>query len=314
MVKVLSQAALMSMKDHIAEYGRPLEVAYFAHLIGESTVDPILQELGKFQNADGGFGHGLEPDFWLPASSPMATSMAFRLLTGLPVDAAQPMIQRGMDYYEATFQPRPQQWQPTGPEVNQYPHAPWWHMDEKSAQESVDGEALDPDTWDGNPSAEILGHLLKYRRSTSKLDLEALVERALTYLKQQQRYETHEIQCYLKLYEHLPQTRQAEILPVLQRAIAQLVEPDTSQWGNYVPKPLDFVQSPDSPFYPDLEELVQVQLDDLVDEIEQHGSCTPTWDWGHDEENWQKAREMWMGMLTCGCVASLKKFDRVEEE
>jgi hypothetical protein len=46
--------------------------------------------------------------------------------------------------------------------------------------------------------------------------------------------------------------------------------------------------------------------------IEQDGICTPTWDWGYDNENWQKARQMWIGILICKGVAVLKNFGRVE--
>jgi hypothetical protein len=122
----------------------------------------------------------------------------------------------------------------------------------------------------------------------------------------------HEIQCYVKLYDQLPPSRQAELQPVLRQAIAQLVESDPNQWGDYVPKPLDFAGSPQSPFYSDLQDLVHTQLDYLVDEVEQNGGCTPTWDWGYDPENWQKAQKMWTGVLTCNGVAVLKEFGRLE--
>jgi len=311
-VKTLSGDVLISLKKAVSEHSRPLEAAQFSYLIGESSIDPILQELSQFQNSDGGFGHGLEPDFWLPASSPMATSMAFRVLVALPVDAALPMIQRGMDYYECTLQPQRQQWDPTDAAVNHYPHAPWWHVDEEATAEPSNPGPSQPKSWDGNPSAEILGHFLKYRGNSTRVDIEALVNLALTHLKRQECYETHEIQCYLKLFEQLPPVQRTEILPVLQRAVLQLVETDPRQWGNYVPKPLDFVHEPASPFYPDLEELVNVHLDYLVSEVEHNGLCTPTWDWGYDEENWQKASQMWSGILTCGCVSILKAFGRIE--
>mgnify|MGYP006276295695 CR=1 FL=1 len=306
-MKILSQATLQSLKDYVTQHCRPLEAAYFGFLLGETAVAPFVAELQSFQNPDGGFGHGLEPDFWLPDSSPMATSMAFRWLTGLPVDKQLPLIQRGIDYYEATFRPAGQQWLPTGPAVNQHPHAPWWHRDETPSADSSDSKG-----WDGNPSAEIIGHVLRYRGSDSQLDLDALVGRAIAHLAQQERYETHEIQCYLKLYGQLPANLQAEVLLLLRTAVLSLVVADTSQWGDYVPKPLDFVDSPESVLYADLKDLVSIQLDALVEEIEQTGFCAPTWTWGGDDANWQKARQWWIGVLTCDAVAKLKHFGRLE--
>lgn len=93
-MKILLPTTLQSLKDYVTQHCRPLEAAYLGFLLGETAVAPFVAELHSFQNPDGGFGHGLEPDFWLPDSSPMA----FRGLTGLPVDKQLPLIQRGIDF------------------------------------------------------------------------------------------------------------------------------------------------------------------------------------------------------------------------
>ena len=40
----------------------------------------LRAELAGFQNDDGGYGNRIEPDFWLPGSSPMATTIGLQYL------------------------------------------------------------------------------------------------------------------------------------------------------------------------------------------------------------------------------------------
>src|SRR5580658_768681 len=70
---------------------RPLDVALFRYARGEGGADNALEALADFQNPDGGFGYGLEPDIQSPASSAIAGSIGLRLLVRLGADAAHPM-------------------------------------------------------------------------------------------------------------------------------------------------------------------------------------------------------------------------------
>lgn len=70
-MKTLSKRAFDRTIQFISEIGRPLEQALCAHHFTEPCPEQVISELAKYQNEDGGFGHGLEPDFRLPASSPM---------------------------------------------------------------------------------------------------------------------------------------------------------------------------------------------------------------------------------------------------
>jgi len=55
---------------------RPLERACHAFHFGNAGRDPVLNALATYQNADGGFGRGLEPDLTLPDSSALCTTRA----------------------------------------------------------------------------------------------------------------------------------------------------------------------------------------------------------------------------------------------
>ena len=60
----------------INETARPFEKAVYDVLYNNQPIDTALMELRKFQNEDGGFGHGLEADNWNPNSNPIATNDA----------------------------------------------------------------------------------------------------------------------------------------------------------------------------------------------------------------------------------------------
>jgi hypothetical protein len=305
MVKRLSAATVARIQDQVLRQGRPLEAALIAYQLADGEGQDVLQALAPFQNEDGGFGHGMEPDFWLPESSPMATSLGVGVLMAVGVSPQEPLLQAAIRYYEATYQPQGQRWVAVGPAVAQHPHAPWWTYEPISPAETYPA-------WDGNPSATIVGQLLHYRSRVTRLDVEALVERALAYLQQQERYETHEIQCYLNLFEELSQPQKEMAKPILEKAIAQLIETDTRQWGDYVPKPLDFIKSPQSAFYEPFQNLVDTHLDYLVEQAETDGIWFPTWDWHGDDDNWQQARQQWIGVLAYNHLKALKGFGHIE--
>ena len=50
---------------------RPLDIARWQYHFESGSSDAVLKALATYQNADGGFGHALEPDAWNPNSSPI---------------------------------------------------------------------------------------------------------------------------------------------------------------------------------------------------------------------------------------------------
>jgi hypothetical protein len=63
--------------------GRVLEQRRFARLFRGAPPDPVVTALMAYGNDDGGFGHALEPDVRGPASQPLPTMTALRLLDEL---------------------------------------------------------------------------------------------------------------------------------------------------------------------------------------------------------------------------------------
>jgi hypothetical protein len=78
-------------KTFIEREARLLERHRFAYGFEDAPKEPVLQTLRAYQNADGGFGHALEPDLRDPSSQPTAVMTAIDVLRELGV-GDDPMI------------------------------------------------------------------------------------------------------------------------------------------------------------------------------------------------------------------------------
>ena len=79
-MKMLTSAAAGKARSFVEDEGRPLERAKLAFHLDGAGPDAVVSELAEFQNADGGFGHGLEPDLRTPATSALATTVGMQTL------------------------------------------------------------------------------------------------------------------------------------------------------------------------------------------------------------------------------------------
>lgn len=88
----------------------------------------VLKVLSFYQNKDGGFGHGLEPDVWNPNSSPIGAWKAMTILNGIGFcEAEHPIIRGILSYLDSGdgFYTATKQWAYTRPSNNDFPHAIW---------------------------------------------------------------------------------------------------------------------------------------------------------------------------------------------
>lgn len=305
-MKKLSKTLFNKVDNYMNSEARPLERAIFNYYFKDSSDDDILTSLEAFQNLDGGFGKGLEPDFKLMQSSPMATSIGLRHLSKIDKSArAQKMISKAIKYLETSFDCARNGWYSIPSNDNNYPHAPWWEF-----REDINMTVIDY-SW-GNPTAELIGYLYKYEEYLDNLDIYSLINNAIDNLNARTEFNSeHEIFCYISMYNTLNKEFSSQIKDTLSLAISQLANINQCEWMNYVPTPLRFINMDSKDFFGIKHEFIDFNLDYLIDKLEEEGKILPTWQWDKYLEVWEFAKTEWMGLLTLECLLSLLKFNRI---
>jgi len=305
-MKKLSKTLLSQLTSYMNTETRPLEKSIFNYYFNDSSGDDILDSLGAFQNSDGGFGKGIEPDFKLIESSPMATSIGLRYLSKLDnSDKAQTMIAKAVEYLDSTFDTNRNGWYSVPSNVNSYPHAPWWEF-----RNDINMTVIDY-SW-GNPTAELIGYLYKYKEYLNNLDIYSLKSYAITNLNKRTGFNSdHEIFCYIHMYNAVDEESSSQMADTLKLAVSQLVNLTQSEWINYVPTPLKFVNIDSMNFFGIERKFIDQNLDYLIDKLEKDGKILPSWQWDSYLDSWEIAKSEWIGILTLEALLSLRKFNRI---
>ena len=102
-----------------------------AFLFDRGDAEPVVRAVRAYQNPDGGFGHGLEPDLRSPTSQPGAVQHGLEML-GEVGALDDPMVARAGDFLLAIQ--RPDGGIPfVLPSVGEDPRAPWWQPADTSS-------------------------------------------------------------------------------------------------------------------------------------------------------------------------------------
>ena len=305
---ILSREAQAQARAFIFEHGRPLEQAKYTVIFEHSPVERIWDALAAFQNADGGFGHGMEPDLRLPDSSALATTVGLQVLREFGASPDHPLVQGAMRYLVATYDAATEAWPIIPPTANEAPHAPWWLYDEVVAER-----------WGGflaNPRAEIVGYLHDYAEHAPSAPRDHLTDAQLGHLSAHaESLEMHEILCYVRLAESksLPIETKRRLTSMLAPVVDRSVVRDPESWGLYGLMPIEVVQGSESLFAGLLADVVSPNLDYEIAQHAEDGIWLPRWDWaGLYPEDWEQAKQDWSGWLTMRMLTILKRFERLE--
>lgn len=297
-----------SMADNAARFlkheARPLEKALYEFFFEGGSAADALRELAAFQNDDGGFGHGLEPDIRLADSAVIATTTAFQRFRELHAPADHPLVVRACRYLLDTYQPQRLNWPIIPANIDDAPHAPWWAQNGDVEKSWI------------NPRAEIAGYLHDYAEHFPESMRKSVTRSVVDYLfSQPDCMEMHDLLCYLRLWEtpRLPQDIKTTLLEKLARVVDSTVERDPEQWQRYGLPPLAVISTPESPFAERFEEAIQHHLDFLIEGQCEDGTWPPNWSWGGQwPEAWEQAKRGWTGVLTLNNLRRLRAFGRIE--
>lgn len=102
---------------------RVLDCHRAAAVLSEGPIGPVLAALRPYQNADGGFGHALEPDIRCPDSQPASTLAALEVLA--EVNGADNELTRGAVEWLASIANSDGGLPTVLPSAEGHPRGPW---------------------------------------------------------------------------------------------------------------------------------------------------------------------------------------------
>ena len=108
----------------IAANARVIDRRRFERLFRDGDAQPVRDAVAAYRNADGGFGHALEPDCRAPGSQSLAVEMALRIMD--EADAWDEALVRGACDWLAAVAPAEGGVAFVEPTLAGWPHAPWW--------------------------------------------------------------------------------------------------------------------------------------------------------------------------------------------
>jgi hypothetical protein len=216
----------------ITSNARLLERRLFVFHFDGGPANAVTEALVAYQNPDGGFGWGLEPDKRDPASQPQDAQFALEVLDAVGA-LDHPMVGRLCDWLDSAS--TEEGGVPYAlPSLNAHPHAPWWSVKEERPPANL------------NPTAAIAGLLFKGGARHAWLKrAEAFCWRAI---ENTQSREFHDLLPMIVFLQHAPDRPRAErflaqIAEVVAAPGVVALDPDAR---GYVQKPLDWAPMPDS--------------------------------------------------------------------
>lgn len=286
------------MNISIMKAGRPLEQARLQQVLEGGHEEDVLVELFRFQNPDGGFGHGLEPDCQNPNASPIQTWAAMTVLRKIPFDRNDLRILSMFRYLEKTLDPETLTWPAKIPSNNDYPCAPWWKYREE-----------DPSY---NPTASIAGFVVRYANPASDLFRMSnkICRQALDFINETHKpIEVHELRCLLDmmndtkdLYATYPPYKKAKAKMIL--LIDETLEHDPSKWfTSYVAKPSQLIKDHPSVGSDAYYDLMIEELTLAMKHRNEEGIWTPTFSWGNPD-----ADQAWKAIIAIDYLELMKAF------
>lgn len=289
---------------------RPLDFARWRLHFEDRPKEDVLKSLAAYQNADGGFGHALEPDSWNPDSSPLQASHAVEILDEIGFeDAEHPLVQGLLRYlHSGCDRESDGRWRLTVPSNDLHPGAPWWRTETDSPERSA-----------FNPTAILVGFLLRFDDCTTDeyqktLDL---ARAQIDGFLHGPPLDFHPLHCVIHLLDAVDDAERRDEMPWAEanerahRRADELIERDPAKWSGYTCRPSWFVRASDSPFLAGNEAVVEQELDYLLSTRNKDGVWDISWTWGAFPSEFAISGKWWKADLAIRNMRLLREFDRI---
>ena len=314
----LSASDFQEIRTWMHRNARPLELAIWVHHFESSpssdTRSAVWEALSHYQNEDGGFGNGLEPDSWNPDSSPYTTLKAIELMdaVGMP-PADHPLLQGILTYLAACPHATVNGWPFSIPSNDPFPHAPWWTFDPKANEfESI------------GVTTGLCACILRLAPAGSALHTRAvtLANQWIDQFLTVDNFGEMGLGGFCQLSEAVRETGMEATIPLgdlqqrLRARITASIEYDTTQWIYHKVRPSWYIRTPESPWLPGNEAILETELDYLVRTRPVKGVWDIDWSWFDNNDVYPKAfaisENWWKGWCAIDKLLLLRRFGRCE--
>lgn len=123
-VSSLNKNQVKKIKDFIFKNGRLLERKLFSYFFEKGKKEDVIRALVAYQNSDGGFGNGIEPDLLCPDSTAIGAETALYILdimeisnSDIVTNIAKWVVNSQNDEGYINHPPE---------NLEEYPYQPWW--------------------------------------------------------------------------------------------------------------------------------------------------------------------------------------------
>lgn len=273
-------------KNHIEVWmhrnARELEMTRWNYYFANGSKEEIVNAIMYFQNEDGGFGNGIDPDNWNTNSLPYGTYYVLEILKEIEFDDIQHPIYAGIIKYLECHSNFPDGWIFTVPSNEEYPHASFYNYDDAYNKIESRGIVL-------RFCAFIIEH---YPESSIYAQVLELTKRLIDGLTDENLGDMGP-NGYISLVSAMKNVQldgydYDRLENRLKEVVNKSIQRDPAQWPSYGYRPSDYIKSKDSIFYLDNKDIVETELDFLVDTLPQNDVWPISWSWFENYEKYPK--------------------------
>jgi hypothetical protein len=289
-MSAMSKPDTHAARQFVAASGRVLDQRRYERLFADGDAAAVTTAVAAYRNADGGFGHGLEPDGRDPASQPLAIEIALRVLD--EADAWAPGLVAGAcDWLEANA---PAEGGAAGvqPTIEGWPHAPWWVAEPGRPASLI-------------TTGQIAGTL--HARAATHPWLDQATELVWSNIDDLAEPSPYDMRGVMRFLDHVPdRDRAGRALDRVAPMLLNVVSLDPDALGE-THSPLDFAPLPTSLAREVFDDaVISAHLDHLAAAQRDDGGWTFNW------PAWSPAAEQdWRGYLTVSNLVILRANGRL---
>jgi hypothetical protein len=302
-MRKLAKTQLKNIDNWIQINARPYDKAKWNYLINRGSKENIVSEMLKYQNSDGGFGNGYEPDILLPLSASIPTAESIFQVYDFELDCTAKWFSKMLGYFENSIQDIPKYWEDTPKEAMDYPHSPWWNYQLCTV-------------FNPNPCAVVASALILYGTDSQKELGLKVAKDCFKFLVSNNFCGDHDSFNIMKLIEKLCSIKSPlvtdDIISSMKRRITENVCYDRNKWNEYNPQPLDFADSPSSMWFNEVKDGIKNNLDFWLDSINDEGVWEPNFSWGIESDVSRQVTKNWKGYIAVRRARIFMNYDVID--